>query len=659
MSSDDESGEAYTVEAASRLIKAFVGTVGLEDMKSVTLGAVKRHLVAKGWPKQWVEQNKSSLGDSARQALVRRQAALAKAARQESSSDEDEDDDDDDDDEKAEKESSEVPGKDSAAQESGSGEKSGGEESSDAEESSDEGESSDSDEEMDEADDSSDSSSDEAGAEPQAERERKATAAEKERAPPVQAPATAPLPVATITLSVLEATASKPTPPLILHFPHAPPPEASLHNGRGAEDRMKLSVRQCKDKRRANQRAVLGETERMEYVGTNFSHKPGDKNDMTKFVVGLLDRKTMKMKLVAAEKVFAMQQHIKEFKDVEDNVTVAGYYDAQKELVNVFGGKKSKRVLNKAERYRVEETDTLTKQLHTSISKTSSVVQQQQRTADVLAQRVRLDLPPYHLEATERHDIYRLDEIIEEENWETLEELSSGLAAQTAQELAETRKSNEAEYPATVLVHFAQLSSKKGRAKKKFAAQLCYLTLLMWFYKYFRNHNKSSPAAIASATGVPEVITVQFLKLFTEQQTEHDEVKFVMSKLLKLRLTHYILVVHLILSSYSMRLDVVSKDLLMEDKKVSAHASSIGCKVTRTRKRVQGGTPGKSPKKPRVAKEGTLSAAMDVDDGDEDVAPAAGATKSDGDLAVPPGTLMASLSCPLTFPELRVSRSAK
>ena len=91
--------------------------------------------------------------------------------------------------------------------------------------------------------------------------------------------------------------------------------------------------------------------------------------------------------------------------------------------------------------------------------------------------------------------------------------------------------------------------------------------------------------------------------------------------------------------------------------RVSAHAASIGCKVTRTRKRVQG-TPSKSPKKARGAKEGTLSAAMDVDDGDEDVAPVA-ATRSDGDLAVPPGTLMASLSCPLTFPELRVSRTAK
>ena len=122
--------------------------------------------------------------------------------------------------------------------------------------------------------------------------------------------------------------------------------------------------------------------------------------------------------------------------------------------------------------------------------------------------------------------------------------------------------------------------------------------------------------------GIPKTVLPHLLATFTAKQViSEDRHRYVMNSNHKIKLLNYIFVCHLILSSYTMNLSQLMRELQLDIRTTRMHAIKIGCTVT-------GG--GKSFR--RESK-----------------------SEFDGDaFAIP--EMVASLTCPLTFAEMNARR---
>ena len=103
------------------------------------------------------------------------------------------------------------------------------------------------------------------------------------------------------------------------------------------------------------QRLVLASSEKVAYQGANFGYL-GASHDFANYAVGVFDKKTREVRLCNVSQIYVMQQAIKNASEnVDDNRGHdKSYMEQRRDLVEVFGSKKSKRMQKNREENMVD-----------------------------------------------------------------------------------------------------------------------------------------------------------------------------------------------------------------------------------------------------------------------------------------------------------------
>jgi len=137
-------------------------------------------------------------------------------------------------------------------------------------------------------------------------------------------------------------TFQKPQPetalPYIVHFPQGIPPEVANN----PDEEIKIQSFRNAEKRKQHQYSVICETSTMQYTGKNFGSE-AQRENLSKYVIGIYNKKTGKVKMVEAQGMFAMSQKIKNaVVSLSVDNSLQSLSNAQKklELVTAFGSKR-------------------------------------------------------------------------------------------------------------------------------------------------------------------------------------------------------------------------------------------------------------------------------------------------------------------------------
>lgn len=93
------------------------------------------------------------------------------------------------------------------------------------------------------------------------------------------------------------------------------------------------------------QRLVVASADKVAYQGANFGYLSAA-NDCASYAVGVFDRRSGEVRVCNVDQIYVMQQTIKGASDNADDNRGAdkNYMDQRRDLVEVFGSKKSKRM---------------------------------------------------------------------------------------------------------------------------------------------------------------------------------------------------------------------------------------------------------------------------------------------------------------------------
>jgi hypothetical protein len=171
-----------------------------------------------------------------------------------------------------------------------------------------------------------------------------------------------------------------------------------------AQDKLQIEVLKPKrnDLSVIHNRVILGTTQRLEYVGTNFHGA----DHINRHVIGVFDKAKRKIRLIDSPHIFAMEQRIKSFDDRETVVTVEDRVRGNKELVLQFGSKRSRTLLNTSVRNQVRAENNVDQGTLESMSNSLKEKASQTMPLDEIKKGVRSDLPPYDPLGDTREKIY-------------------------------------------------------------------------------------------------------------------------------------------------------------------------------------------------------------------------------------------------------------
>ena len=115
------------------------------------------------------------------------------------------------------------------------------------------------------------------------------------------------------------------------------------------------------------QRLVLASSEKVAYQGANFGYL-GSSHDFSNYAVGVYDKTTKEVRVCNVKQIYVMQQAIKQLSENVDDSRgeKKNFIEQRRDLVEVFGSKKSKRMQKNREENIVH---------HENISGATSVAQ--------------------------------------------------------------------------------------------------------------------------------------------------------------------------------------------------------------------------------------------------------------------------------------------
>ena len=192
-----------------------------------------------------------------------------------------------------------------------------------------------------------------------------------------------------------------------MSFPKAPLPPACLaasqdSHASATSEKLNIKVLRAKDARRAHHRVILADTHRMEYVGLNF----GADAHINRYVVGVFDKDKRKVRIIDSPHIFSMEQRIKAFDDTEVIRSEEDRIKGNRQLINDFGSKKSRSLLNTSVRNRVNAEDNIDQATLESMSNSLKEKASTTMPLDEIQKGVRSDLPPYNTMGQTREEIY-------------------------------------------------------------------------------------------------------------------------------------------------------------------------------------------------------------------------------------------------------------
>lgn len=253
--------------------------------------------------------------------------------------------------------------------------------------------------------------------------------------------------------------------------------------------------------------------------------------------------------------------------------TSLSYRDKVDSLIEAFGTNKQKRALSSRKLNQVG-TDTL----HQAVAQAANSVIDQ-KGLEALQQEVEesrddpaLHLPPRTADADRAVDVYPLDDLLSQAEFEALEQAGSKMAALTSEELQKMRDEGGC---LSVLKLLENLPTD-GEARDKTARGAFYLSLLL---KLVRERHITRK--FGQEEGCPRIIQSKLLKTFTVETFKNGRINNIVSSSMRVKLAAFSLALLLHMGHMTADLTLLHRDLGLTETRMIEVAKSMGLTLSK------------------------------------------------------------------------------
>ncbi|XP_030580710.1 DNA-directed RNA polymerase I subunit RPA49 [Archocentrus centrarchus] len=323
--------------------------------------------------------------------------------------------------------------------------------------------------------------------------------------------------------------------------------------------------------RKKSRRILVAETDRLSYVGQNFGVGSMKCNNLCKYYVGVLNKRTMTMEVHNAQ-LFNMQPVIpgETTDSTKPQDTTQTYRDKVDLLIEAFGTNKQKRALSSR---RLNQVGSETLQ-HAVAKAADTVIGEkglealQQEVADAESQGdLALHLPPCNANADERENVYPFDELLSPVEFGALEQGGAKMAALTPEELKKMKDDGRC---LSVVKHLENLPTE-AENRDKMARCSFYLSLLLKLAR-----EKSITRKFGLEEGCPRIIQSTLFKTFTVETFNSGRIQNKVSSSMRAKIAAYCLALLLHMGHMTADLTLLHRDLGITEARMIEVAKTMG-----------------------------------------------------------------------------------
>ncbi|XP_031465421.1 DNA-directed RNA polymerase I subunit RPA49 [Phasianus colchicus] len=330
--------------------------------------------------------------------------------------------------------------------------------------------------------------------------------------------------------------------------------------------------------RKKRRRILVSETERLSYVGNNFSSGAMKCNSLCRYFLGVLNKDSGQMEVFNAE-IFNMQPLLSDnlIPDDTRDYQNKSYREKVDLCIEAFGTSKQKRALN-SRRMNAVGNDIL----NTAVTKAAAdVIDAKGVTAliqDVAQddeQNMSIFLPPCHEDADKPENVYKFEDILSPAEYEALQSPAAAFINITSEEIA--KKTEEKSHCSFVLEELKFLpADEKNRDRK--ARCLWFLDILIKF-SFLKIIKKKHPLG----PECPHIISRKLMKNFTSLTYNNGSVQNLISASLKTKIAAYVIALALHIKNFQIDLTILQNDLKLHESRMMDIARAMRLKVSKAK----------------------------------------------------------------------------
>ncbi|XP_022091564.1 DNA-directed RNA polymerase I subunit RPA49-like [Acanthaster planci] len=333
------------------------------------------------------------------------------------------------------------------------------------------------------------------------------------------------------------------------------------------------------DHRKKNQRILVAESNTMHYVGQNYGIHAPKHTSNCKYLVGVLDKKTGKMKIYDTQS-FHLRPWFGQTRGEEESANVTGkeeltFLQKNDRLTEAFGSSRKQRALESRLRSAVTS-----QALETLASKAVKHAQSQPETVMVPDDEAdtRGILPPCNKVAQSLKDVYNLEDIISPICMEMLKQVPdiSVLEEATKEQITDWKK--EGKYSDYILGHLEDLPKDAEERQQR----VCILVFIHYLRKLYAISAKEIRAKkVVVAEDLPDVFNQHLLDTFTQMSASVDGVRMqrCFPRKLKEKVLVHMLTLALLIDGFKTDLLTLQRGMTAQMHLFRNHARALGCKV--------------------------------------------------------------------------------
>ncbi|GAB0206182.1 DNA-directed RNA polymerase I subunit RPA49 [Grus americana] len=353
-------------------------------------------------------------------------------------------------------------------------------------------------------------------------------------------------------------------------------------NGRlRRSDSMRFTVYRNKDRahpRKKHRRILVSETERLSYVGNNFSSTVTKCNSLCRYFVGVLDEGSGQMEVYNAE-ILNMQPLLSDnlIPDDTKDYQKKSYREKMDLCIEAFGTSKQKRALNSRRMNAVgnDIVNTAVTKAAANIIDAKGVTALIQDVAQDDVQNISIFLPPCNEDADKPENVYKFEDILSPAEYEALRVPAAVFVNITPEEI--TKKTEDKSHCSFVLEELKFLpADEKNRDHK--ARCLWFLDTLIKF-SYLKVIKKKHPMG----PECPHIISRKLMKNFSSLTYNNGSVRNLISVSMKAKITAYVIALALHINNFQTDLTILQNDMKLQESRMMDIAKAMRLKISKAK----------------------------------------------------------------------------
>ncbi|XP_069820468.1 DNA-directed RNA polymerase I subunit RPA49 isoform X2 [Dendropsophus ebraccatus] len=329
-----------------------------------------------------------------------------------------------------------------------------------------------------------------------------------------------------------------------------------------------------------SQRILTAQTERLSYIGKNFTPEALKSSSLCRYFVGVLNKETGKMQVYDAEH-FSMQPILEDSRSEDQQAEETRdqsrltYRDKVDALIEAFGTNKQKRALSSRKLNQVG-SEILSKEM----AKAAEVIIESRGTTELVQEAVvkieeesySLYLPLCNAQADKLEDVYKFDDLIPPPEYAALENVAAAFKDITADEIQ--TKIEKKEHGSYVLHELGELKLAKDIDRQ--ARALWFVDTLIKLSKL-----KTVKRKDLAAMGCPSIIIANLMKNFTVSTFKNERVQNSISATMKCKIVSQVLALALHISDFQVDLTLLQRDLKLTEDRMVEIAKALRMKINK------------------------------------------------------------------------------